>query len=122
VPDLVLCSPAKRAHETLEGIVPALGEAPEVIVDAELYGAGAEHLLARLRHIAGDVQSAMLVGHNPAIHDLALELAVAGPELDRLSRKFPTGALATLGFEDAWAELGPGGAELTAFVRPRDLG
>jgi len=121
VPDLVLCSPAQRARETLEAIAPALGEKPEVVFEAELYGAGATLLIERLRRISGDVRSTMLIGHNPGIQDLALELAGGGKQLDRLARKYPTGALAMLEFDGAWDELQPGGAELEAFVRPKDL-
>ena len=117
----MLCSAAARARETLEGIAPALGDDTEIAVEAELYGAGAEQLLERLREIPANVRSAMLIGHNPAIEDLALGLAGAGDELDRLARKFPTGALATLGFDATWAELRSGSAELIAFVRPKDL-
>jgi phosphohistidine phosphatase SixA len=37
-------------------------------------------------------------------------------------RKFPTGALATLTFAGKWCDLEAGRAELTAFVRPKELG
>jgi hypothetical protein len=56
VPELVLCSTARRARETRERIEPALGRAP-VRVERELYGASARELLARLRRLrvgAGD--------------------------------------------------------------------
>ena len=52
----------------------------------------------------------MLVGHQPAIQDLALRLAVEGPELEALRGKFPTAALATLTFEGDWSELGQQGS------------
>ena len=42
-------------------------------------------------------------------------------ELEQVERKFPTGALATLTFPGEWSELAPGGAELVAFVRPKQL-
>ena len=120
-PALVLCSAAMRARETLDGIAPALGDGPEVAFEDDLYGASAEELLERLRRIPDTVPSAMLIGHNPAMQDLALELSGAGKQLDRLARKFPTAALATLSFHGEWAALGPASAELIAFVRPKDL-
>jgi phosphohistidine phosphatase len=122
VPDLVLCSPARRARETLEGIASAFGDEPQVAVEAELYGAAPDQLLERLHRVPADLPSVMLIGHNPAVHDLALELAGEGDQLDRLAQKLPTGALATLAFDAAWAALRPGLAELVAFVRPKDLG
>ena len=120
-PALVLCSPARRARETLEGISSALGDEIQVRVEPELYGASDDTLLERLRAIPDTVQSAMLIGHNPAIQALALSLAGRGDELASAERKFPTGALATLTLGCAWRELEPGAAELVGFVRPKDL-
>jgi phosphohistidine phosphatase len=118
---LVLCSSARRARETFEGIAPALDGDVEVLVEPGLYGAPERELLDRLRAVPGSVDSAMLIGHNPAIQDLALELAGSGDELEPLAFKYPTGALATLALEGDWRELGAGDAELRAFVRPKDL-
>ena len=115
-PDLVLCSSARRTRETLEGI--ELGG--RHLIESGLYGAGPGALLGRLKEIPGEVSSAMLIGHNPAVHLLILRLAGAG-DLAEVQRKFPTGALATLSFECGWAELGPGRARLTGFVRPKQL-
>jgi phosphohistidine phosphatase len=117
-PELVLCSTARRARETLERIEPALGRAP-VRVEGDLYGASARELLARLRRLPDDVGSVLVIGHNPGMHELALELAGSAPEL---AGKFPTAALATLAFHgSAWGELGPEATELVELIRPRDL-
>ena len=115
-PSLVLCSSAVRARQTLAGVAPD----GEVSVEQELYGASADDLLDRLRRVPDGVESVMLIGHNPAMQDLALTLAGGGAE--QVERKFPTGALATLSFAGEWSELAPGGAELVAFVRPKQLG
>ena len=48
-PNVVLCSTARRARETLDGITGALGDGARLLVEAELYGAGVAALLARLR-------------------------------------------------------------------------
>jgi phosphohistidine phosphatase len=63
----------------------------------------------------------MLVGHNPAMERLALDLAAAGPKLADLAGKYPTGALATLGFVGSWSDLDADGARLVGLVKPRDL-
>ena len=120
-PALVLCSPARRTRETLDGIAPALGEVP-VRVERELYTASDGDLLDRLRAVPDTVQSVMLIGHNPAIQALALRLARSGGELASIERKYPTGALATLAFKGSWRKLEADGAKLVGFVRPRDLG
>ena len=120
-PDLVLCSPALRTRETLDRMSDAFGDA-EVVVDDELYGAGGEELLHRLRGIDDRFGTVAMIGHNPGIHDLAIALAGDGDERDRMRAKFPTGALAVLGFDGPWRDLAPGGARLEAFVTPKDLG
>ena len=83
-PELVLCSTARRARETLERIEPALGVA-DVRFEPALYGASAGALLERLHDVPDDVGSVMLIGHNPGLQELALELAHTGPELHELA-------------------------------------
>ncbi len=118
-PELVLCSTARRARQTLEGIEPALGRGA-VRVEPELYGAGSAALLARVQQVPARVRSVMIIGHNPALQDLALLLARDGSA--ELGVKFPTAALATLEFHGpGWAVLDRGKAELIEFVRARDL-
>jgi phosphohistidine phosphatase len=120
-PALVLCSPALRTRETLDGIEPALGEVP-VRVERELYTASDSDLLDRLRTVPDAVQSVLLIGHNPAIQALTLRLARSGGELASVERKYPTGALATLAFRGSWHRLDDNRAKLEGFVRPSDLG
>jgi phosphohistidine phosphatase len=51
-----------------------------------------------------------------------LALAAPSASRDRVALKFPTAALATLRFSgNGWRALVPGGAELAAYTRPRDL-
>jgi phosphohistidine phosphatase len=121
-PQLVLCSSALRTRQTLDGVGEGFGEhAPRVDIEDGLYETTAGAMLDRVREIAEDVASAMLIGHNPATHDLAVLLCASGPQLERMLRKFPTTALATLEIEGSWADLNPGGATLAAFVAPSDL-
>ena len=120
-PALVLCSSAKRALQTLEGIAPGFDTVVQTQVERGLYGASEGELLERLHRIPDTEESVMLIGHNPAIHGLALSLAGGGPDPVGVEQKYPTGALATLTFEGTWQQLEPGGAQLAAFVRPKDL-
>ena len=112
---LVLCSSARRARETLELVSPP----GEIQLERELYGATAAQLLERIRRVPEEVSAVMLIGHEPAIRDLAVMLIGRTSEL--ADRKFPTGALATLTFTGPWSALAPARAELSAFVRPREL-
>jgi phosphohistidine phosphatase len=119
VPELVLCSSARRTRETLEVVDPP----GEWQIESGLYAASPGTVLARLQSVPDGVRSAMVIGHNPTMQVLVLRLAAAASEadLEEVQRKFPTGALATLTFEGAWSELAPGRARLAAYVRPRQL-
>jgi phosphohistidine phosphatase len=120
-PDLVLCSSAVRTRQTLDLVKSSLGDAT-VHVEEGLYGASADDLLARLRGLPDAARSALVIGHNPGIEDLTLDLAAPGPLLDAVSVKFPTCALATLALGDrTWSALSQGDAELVGFTIPRDL-
>lgn len=122
-PDLVLCSPAVRAVQTWEGVASGLPAGTAVDVDDELYGVSAGGLLMRLRRLPPDVDSVLVVGHNPGLEDLVLGLVGHGDRAlrRRLERKFPTGALATLDAPGAWPDLRWGTSTLAAYVVPRDL-
>jgi phosphohistidine phosphatase len=120
-PELVLCSTARRARETLERIEPARATSA-VRVEDDLYAASAGALLERLRSVPDTVESVMLIGHNPGLQQLALDLARPSPTVRELATKYPTAALATLTFPaSSWQELDRDTAELVALVRPRDL-
>ena len=82
-------------------------------------------MLNRLRRNGDEVRSVMLVGHNPVLQTLALQLAGSGAaaDLDRLKTKLPTGALVTLLYRGkSWIELDPESCELHSVVQPREIG
>jgi phosphohistidine phosphatase len=122
-PDLVLCSPARRAVQTWEGVASGVPPHTAVEIDEAIYDADGDDLLVRLREVASGIGSVLLVGHNPGLQDLAVELVGSGdPGLrERLVTKFPTGALATLDVSDEWHDLNGAAASLLAFVVPREL-
>jgi phosphohistidine phosphatase len=120
-PELVLCSTARRARETLLRIEPALGRRSVQVEDA-LYGASAGALLERLQAVPDAIASVMVIGHNPGLEDLVVLLTEPSPARSEVQAKFPTAALASLAFDvERWRDLRAGGGDLVAFVRPRDL-
>ena len=122
-PELVLCSSARRTRETLSLVLPALGPALTARIDPALYTFDAARLRDQLSAVPDDVERVFVVGHNPALQDVASELAGAGSRLPDLRAKFPTCGLARLDLDVArWADIGPAIATLTAFVVPRELG
>lgn len=124
-PDLILCSTAVRTRQTLAPLVKRLGTpAPPIALEKELYLASEGTLLARLQAVSDEFATVLLIGHNDGIWHLADALAAEGPAaaLTALRQKYPTGSLATLRLSNKpWRDLAFGSAELTAFIRPRDL-
>ncbi|MBL8645197.1 MAG: histidine phosphatase family protein [Rhodospirillaceae bacterium] len=124
--DRVYCSTATRTRETLDLVRDGLNS-PSVSFRDKLYLAAADDLLAFVQSIPDAIKAAMIIGHNPGFHDLALTLtsrAGAGQAkaLDKMRTKYPTGALCVLTFNvNSWKKVDTGLGTLTAFVRPKDL-
>ncbi len=134
LPDQVLCSTARRARETWQLAQAGLGATPPVSFDGRAYQASAGQLLDLVRRAPPAARTLLIVGHDPAIPELALTLAATPPAradadsdtappamFDRMRAKFPTAAIAILEFTGNWDQLAPGSARLTRFVTPRDL-
>jgi phosphohistidine phosphatase len=123
-PDTVLCSPAQRARETLELVLPHLTTAPKSIYFVnELYLASAEGILRCLRAADGPAAKMLVVGHNPGMQVFACQLASSGDaaEVKRLCEKFPTGGLALYSFpQETFAALDPKTGHLETFLTPKD--
>jgi len=125
VPQLVLCSPARRARETWGLVAGELKTLPEILIAAEIYDFGdGKALMDCLRRKAGAAQTVLLVGHNPSIGRLAQILAGKGSNTlrEQLRKKYPTAALAVISFDlDNWGSLTAGAGTLLRFVIPKDL-
>lgn len=125
-PDVVLVSSARRTLQTLEAMQPIDG-APVIEVMDDLYLAPWPALLDVLRKLPPTARSAMVIGHNPGLHELALALigpagaAMGGAAAQRVAAGFPTGALAEFTLAAAWRDLGGAGGRLVRFIAPRDL-
>ncbi|MCZ4123293.1 SixA phosphatase family protein [Streptomyces sp. H39-S7] len=121
LPDLVLCSTARRTRQTWGLASAELATAPPVRHDPRLYGAHEDDLLAFVREAPPAVRTLLLVGHNPGLQELTLRLTgeADGDHLDRARTKFPTSGTAVLTWSGPWSALLPGSALLTDFAVPR---
>lgn len=124
VPDRILCSTARRARETCDGLVANLSAAPETRFDDRLYLAAPATLLRLVHDLPDAAGTALVIGHNPGLQQFVRALAGSGDAdaLERLARKYPTAALALLNFDcDRWQDIAPGEGRLETFVAPRDF-
>ena len=103
-PDRVVVSTALRARQTWE--CASVGGLPPVF-DERVYEASPDDLLEVIRETPADVQTLVLVGHNPGIERLALSLDDSDEARDLTTSGMPTSAVAV--FEvDGWADLSAG--------------
>lgn len=125
VPDLILCSSATRAVQTMTLAVAEFDASPERRVLDQLYSFGGFHTpLNIIRDQAKSEKTVMLIGHNPTMEELAHELTGTGNSATRalMYEKYPTAALAVIDFDiPAWSVLQTGIGTLVSFTRPRDL-
>lgn len=119
--DRVIASPAVRVVETLAEVGATCGMPIEPLWDKRLYLAPADEIMAVVAGVAGDAGHLLVVGHNPGLEELVLDLAGSGEARTAVEMKFPTAALAQLTWEGGWTSPGSGGARLIRFTRPRDL-
>lgn len=114
-PGCVLSSPTLRAAETARIVCEAAGW-PAPVLLPELYVAEARDLLGIVRSQGGEVEAVLLVGHNPSLEDLCLQLGT--PPLP--DRHLSPGAMAVYACDiEDWGQLQPGGNRLEAVLDSR---
>ncbi len=129
LPEVVLCSSAVRAQQTWALVVAEWDRSghtasPRIEMHTALYLASVSYLTSTIKRLDKDVQSVMIVGHNPAMAQLASGLAGYGDSwsMQSMEKKFPTAALAIVDFSiDSWREIRSGEGNLRKFTRPKDL-
>ena len=122
--DAIVASPAVRVVETLSGIKEAAGFRVEPVYDRRIYNASAETLVEVVHEADDKVERLLIVGHNPGLQQLLLNLA----EDDRdglregVASGFQTAALAELRLSvEHWRDAGPRRGRLVSLLRPRDI-
>ena len=122
LPDLAVCSTAVRARQTWQLASAQWGTPPPVRYEPRVYAADVPELLGVVRETPAEVETLLLVGHNPGLEELVLDLAgdALDDALDELRLKFPTSAIAVLAwYGPTWRSLAPGTALLTSMTVPR---
>jgi phosphohistidine phosphatase len=122
LPDLALCSTAVRARQTWESASAEWGTPPPVRYEPRLYATDVADLLDVVHQVPPEVETLLLIGHNPGLAELVLELAGDSLDdaLDEVRVKFPTSAIAVLAWHGrTWQDLAPGTALLTGLIVPR---
>lgn len=116
VPDMVLSSSAVRATETLEVLLDTIKVKGKVKTKDVLYMAEPETYIEKINDVDDDVDTLLVIGHNPGLESLVQILA---DEVVTMS----TGAVAVLALPiKSWKKLSAETkAELAKTWKPADL-
>jgi phosphohistidine phosphatase len=107
-PDTILCSPARRTRETL---APLLALWPRLLATTDyvdsMYGASLNMLLTLAEDAFSYSECLLMVGHNPGIEQMLLNLA--HPKKAVGTMQMGTGTLAVIEFSDGFKQRTPVG-------------
>ena len=122
VPDVITCSPAKRAKDTALIVCKNL-EIPSSIIkyDERIYESSLAELLDVVTDFGRDAVNFLLVGHNPGLDDLLNYLSMETPQRNGSGKLMTTAAVAILDFGSGPVNAKRKGAKLVQLVRPKDL-
>ena len=117
IPDVIISSDAVRARVTAEAVAESAGYAGEIMLDPLLYLASPADILAVLPTVRETkVESVMIVGHNPGLEALVVQLT--GEQQD-----LPTATLAHIVLPiNRWRDLSVSTrGTLVGLWRPKEL-
>lgn len=121
--DVAVVSPAVRAQQTWQLLAGAMPQPSEVRSDARIYEAWGSRLVDVVVDLPYEARTAIIVGHEPGVSDLALHLS--NQENHKLHRRiasrYPTCGVTVLQSTHGWDEFAPGCARLVEFVAPKDF-
>lgn len=113
-PDLIITSGAERAKNTALAFQ-AVINAP-MKIDDQLYHASRSKLLNIIKQADHNINSLILVSHNPGLNDLADYLLSGFPD------NIPTTGIVSLNLDiEKWSETSPKNASLHFFQYPKNL-
>jgi phosphohistidine phosphatase len=112
LPDLIVCSSAKRCRKTAEDVIHASGYRGETRISGELYEADAAKLQEFLGKLDGSLVTVLLIAHNLGIEEFLEPLVAVHATIDsRVAQQLSV---------DRWGDLSPDTrGELVKVWQPR---
>ena len=118
-PELIITSSATRALETAKIMAEELHyPLDQININSTFYRAEKEDLLNMIQNLPNEIESVMIVGHNPAFTILVNSFLEPENQIGNL----PTSAVAAFRFKaDHWDQLEDAKRHLEFLVTPKDL-
>jgi len=124
IPDYILCSSAKRTQQTCkEALMKTDEHKIYSVFTKNIYNALTGDLFHMIQSLDQDPETVLMVGHNPAIYELAAMLATSGNEavLARLGNGYQPASLSVIEANiNSWAELDPEKCQIVDLLDPLD--
>jgi len=115
VPDMIISSPAKRAIKTAELFAENIGFTEKIVQNKDFYEAYMEDILSVLKTVPENINTLMIVGHNPTWENLASRLTGEYVSM-------PTCAVAIIDFKkEKWSEITFKTCTLSELFKPKDF-
>lgn len=117
LPDIVLCSTALRARETLSKLQEVAPLKTEVLFYDTFYYEGTQAILDALKKLPKHVNRALVIGHNPTMESL-----IAGVfNMEAFEIKMSTAAIASVISDlEQWGALQWDKSKLEWIMKPKD--
>ena len=122
--DYAVASPAARVRETIDGFIEGYGQPDfEIRFEPRIYEATVRTLLDLICGLPETAAAALLVGHNPGLERLVVELAQDGNKRrEQVAEKFPTAAVAIFELPARrWNEVRTGSGRIVELIVPKEL-
>lgn len=115
LPDIIVTSPAKRALQTALLVKEAAGFNSPITYEERIYEATSGILLSIINQVSVEINSLMIVGHNPSMEGIISLLC-------NVFEPMPTAAVAGIELNiETWASVQPGTGNLKFLLRPKEL-
>jgi len=117
--DHALCSSSARTRQTASLMNAALATPIPITYRDSLYLAEAGDIQSELQQLDDTVSAALIIGHNPGLHQFCLQTAIHGDDhlMSDIALRFPTCAVATITLNiKHWADLGDRCGTLVDFI------
>ncbi len=119
--EMVLCSSALRTTQTLDALRSVLKSKTDIFIEDLLYTFDASEVLERVKKVPPDIKCVLVIGHNPAIQNLAFQLTSPGSLRQKIATKYPTAALAAIELRNRTWDISEPIISKSTFVTPADL-
>lgn len=125
LPEKIIASPAIRAKQTCNLYCDEIDfSLDHVEWNRDIYSAYMVTLLHLLASLKQDIQSVMLIGHNPAMEDLLVHLcgyASVAEYQQKNGKIFTTANIAKITTQVDWKDLIMEEAKLVSIMRPKEI-